>query len=113
MWSYNVTVPFETGFDNARERKETKYEELVLSARNNGYETTLLTLEVGARGVPSMPGFKKLQHTQSDKPPIKVTSCKLCTDGHRGFVFNMDKQKQAVRVTHQSVNVVVFCLLSQ
>ena len=65
LWIVELTVPFETGFDNARERKETKYEELVLSARNNGYETTLLTLEVGARGVPSMLGFKKLQHTLS------------------------------------------------
>ena len=40
--------------------KESKYEELVTVARRNGFDATLITIEVGSRGVP---GFKKLKQT--------------------------------------------------
>ena len=47
-----LTVCFETNFVNAAARKTTKYTDLVRQARSNGYRVTLLTLQVGARGVP-------------------------------------------------------------
>ena len=51
-----LTVP-----QAAAERKETNYEDLVNRARQAGYNTHLITVEVGARGVPHMAGFRKLK----------------------------------------------------
>ena len=42
-----LTIHFETTMADAAEKKETKYEELVQSARQAGYITTLTTVEVG------------------------------------------------------------------
>ena len=56
-----LTVPFETGFQAVAERKETNYEDLVNRARQAGYNTHLITVEVGARGVPHMAGFRELK----------------------------------------------------
>ena len=47
-----LMVCFETNFMNAAVRKTTKYTYLIRQARSNGYRATLLTLQVGARGVP-------------------------------------------------------------
>ena len=57
-----LTVCFETSFEAAVERKETKYHDLVISAERAGYNTTLITLEMGSRGVPHPPGFIQLAH---------------------------------------------------
>ena len=54
-------MSFETTLDDTVERKETEHEELVQSAQQAGYTTTLTTIEVGARGVPHMPGFQTLK----------------------------------------------------
>ena len=43
-------------------RKEAKYSELVSAIEQAGYNTTLITLEVGSRGVPHLPGFTTLAH---------------------------------------------------
>ena len=55
-----LTVCFETNFVNAAVRKTTKYTDLVRQARSNGYRATLLTLQVGARGVPHYESFAVL-----------------------------------------------------
>ena len=57
-----ITIPFETTLNDAAERKETRYEELVQSAQQAGYTIALITIEVGARGVPHMTGFQMLKH---------------------------------------------------
>ena len=44
-----MTVSYETNFEAAAKRKEEQYEELVTGACNAGYETRLVTLEVGSR----------------------------------------------------------------
>jgi len=49
-----LTVCFETSFEEARERKEAKYSELVSATEQAGYITTLITLEVGSQGVPHL-----------------------------------------------------------
>ena len=46
-----LTVCFETSFNDARERKMVRYEELHQQAPKKGYCTTLITLEVGSRGI--------------------------------------------------------------
>ena len=56
-----LTVPFETGFQAAAERKTASYEDLVHRARQSGYNTHLITVEVGAQGIPHMAGFSKLK----------------------------------------------------
>ena len=61
LWMVELTVPFETGFQDAAERKETSYEDLVHRAKQAGYNTHLITIEVGARGVPHMAGFCRLK----------------------------------------------------
>jgi len=44
-----LTESYETNFEAAAKRKEEQYEELVTGACNAGYETRLVTLEVGSR----------------------------------------------------------------
>ena len=55
-----LTVSFETSFEAAAERKETNYQDLASRAEQAGYSTTLITLEMGSRGVPHLPGFTRL-----------------------------------------------------
>ena len=45
-----LTVPFESGLEEASSRKQAKYEDLVACCRDNGFATTLTTVQVGSRG---------------------------------------------------------------
>ena len=49
-----------SNFEAAAQTKEVKYSELVDKANRAGYTSTLLTLEVGSRGVPHYSSFIKL-----------------------------------------------------
>ena len=62
LWLAELTVCFETSFEEARERKEVKYGELVSAAERDGYNTTLIALEMGSRGIPHLPGLTALAH---------------------------------------------------
>ena len=62
LWLAELTVCFETSFEEARERKEEKYSELVAAIEEAGYNTTLITLEMGSWGVSHLPGFTTLAH---------------------------------------------------
>ncbi len=66
-----LTIPFETSFDAATQRKEIKYEGLIKTAQENGYDTKLITIEVGSRGVPNPAGFNLLQRSLS----LSVKEC--------------------------------------
>ena len=55
-----LTVPFETGLEDASQRKATKYTGLVASCRDNGYTTTLTTIQVGSRGFLHRPSLDNL-----------------------------------------------------
>jgi len=57
-----LTIPFGTTMADAAERKETRYKELIQSAQQAGYTTTLITVQVGARGVPHTTGLRTLKH---------------------------------------------------
>jgi len=63
-----LTISYETNFEAAADRKEEKYQDLVTGACNTGYETELITLEVGSRGVINPAGFQLL------KPTLNCTS---------------------------------------
>ena len=56
-----LTVPFEMGFKDAAERKEASYEDLVYRAKQAGYDSHLITIEVGSQGVPHTAGFCRLK----------------------------------------------------
>ena len=42
-------------------RKEERYRDLIKAAEEAGYQSKLITLEIGSRGLPDMRGFKKLR----------------------------------------------------
>ena len=56
-------VTHATNFEVPAERKEEKFEELVTGACNTGYETEIITLEAGSRGVVNPAGFQHLKTT--------------------------------------------------
>ena len=56
-----LTVAFETSFSAASLRKRDRYADLVASASSQGLTASLLTIEIGSRGVPSLPGFLRLK----------------------------------------------------
>ena len=55
-----LTVCYETNFEDAHRRKVNKYEDLVEAGRRNGFDTSTVTLEVGSRGFLNIEGFKRL-----------------------------------------------------
>ena len=55
-----LTVCFESNFEKAEQRKTVKYLDLVEQTKKSGYQATLLTLEVGSRGVPYYHSFAML-----------------------------------------------------
>ena len=56
-----LTICFETSFDGAAERKQAKYVELQQRAQEKGFRTSLITVEVGSRGIINNPGFTRLK----------------------------------------------------
>ena len=85
LWLAELTVCFETSFEEARERKEAKYSELVSATERDGYNTTLITLEVGSRGVLHLPGFTHLAHalaiSQQDLSNLLHQCCQATITG--------------------------------
>ena len=79
-----LTISYETNFDDAAERKEVKYEELITGARASGYDTELITLEVGSRGVINPAGFKRLKQTlnicSTDMSELLLCTCEQLKD---------------------------------
>ena len=65
-----LTIPFEMFLHEAHERKEAKYYHLVEEAWEKGFQASLITLEVGCRGIPNLTGFQKLKDAL--KLPTKV-----------------------------------------
>ena len=55
-----LTVCFESNFEDAAQRKTAKYMDLLQQVRDRGYKAQLLTLEVGSRGVPHFVSFETL-----------------------------------------------------
>ena len=57
MWSdhpkkldlFELTVCFETSFDDAARRKTMHYSELASDARAHGYHTTIIPIQIGSR----------------------------------------------------------------
>ena len=56
-----LTVPFESNFGKAQERKQVKYHGLVNDVKKNGFDVDLITIEVGSRGFVCPDGFDQLK----------------------------------------------------
>ena len=54
-----LTVCFETNFEDASQRKRNKYQDLLETCQASGYTTHLITLEVGSRGFVNFSGFQR------------------------------------------------------
>ena len=57
-----LTIPFETGFEAVQKRKENRSLDILKDGKKAGYTSSIITLDMGSRGLPHMQGFKKLQH---------------------------------------------------
>ena len=55
-----LMVYFETSYEAASTRKEERYHDLIDETWKAGYTPTLITVEVGSRGLPNMSGFQRL-----------------------------------------------------
>ena len=53
-----LTAPFEDNIASWKAKKTEKYQDLVTSAKENGWNTVLKTVEVGARGFVNMESMK-------------------------------------------------------
>ena len=65
VYLIELTVCFETNFEVARERKVSRYTDLVEEAEQHGYKCELITVEVGSRGgveVERMDRLKRLMN---------------------------------------------------
>ena len=61
LWLFELTVSYETVVADARERKHSKYHDLVEAGRAAGFRCELITLEVGSRGMLSLADLEPLQ----------------------------------------------------
>ena len=84
-----LTVCYETNFEDAHRRKANKYEDLVETGRRNGYDTSTVTLEVGSRGFLNPEGFKHL-----------FSSLERCSSKSRHH-FLQDVSRKAIVGSHQ------------
>ena len=56
-----LSVCYDTLFQDAAQRKESRYCELQASITAAGYRAELITIEVGSRGLPNTVGFTRLK----------------------------------------------------
>ena len=64
LWAIELTVCFETSYEEAHSQKTTRYVEQITSSNFDG---ELVTLEVGSHGFLSLPTFTTLQLELSKK----------------------------------------------
>ena len=74
-----LTVSFESNFKKAHNRKQAKYHDVLDDIKENGFDTDLITIEVGSRGFICPDGFDQLKDTllisgrQMEKLLVKVS----------------------------------------
>ena len=73
---FELTISYESLVEDSRIRKQAKYQELVEAGREKGYDTELITLEVGSRGMWSDEDFARLKLMQ----PTVDFECKVADE---------------------------------
>ena len=61
LWSFELTVSYESQVAKARLRKWDKYHDLVVARKAAGYAAKLMTLDVGSRGMVDIADFAGLE----------------------------------------------------
>ncbi len=61
VWLIELTVCFETNFDDAHLRKQSKYQDLVETIRQTPFRAHTVPLQVGSRGFLDLGGFKEVR----------------------------------------------------
>ena len=84
LWLLELTISYETKVANARSRKRAKYLDLVEAGRAAGYKTSLITLEVGSRGMLGEDDMTQLKEA-FDAPTKEFTS--LCLRAIRAAIL--------------------------
>ena len=80
-----LTIPFDTIKQEEAHRKKEKYKCLVTSIQKKGYSVTLITTEVGSRGLPHGQGFNKLrQHLGPSKKTIRELMISMSQEAVQG-----------------------------
>ena len=79
-----LTVCFETSYEAAMTRKEDRYHDLIAEMLKAEYTSTLITVEVGSRGLPNKSGFWRLSdiYPQAMPPRILQTATGHITASH-------------------------------
>ena len=75
LWLLELTISYESVVADARERKRSKYYDLVEAGRAAGYRCELITVEVGSREMLSVADFESLQ-AAIDAPKREIVN--LC-----------------------------------
>ena len=89
---FELTVCFETGIDEAHNRKMVRYSDLMEMITASSWDGRLVTLEVGSRGFLSLPRFTTLkqQLLQCSKREwerfLVETSCTAIKGTHKIWV---------------------------
>ena len=68
LYLIELTVCFETGFVEAAQRKRERYSDLVIEARETGYDTSVLPIQIGSRGALEETGLEALRKLLSPVP---------------------------------------------
>ena len=83
-----LTICFESNFNDAHRRKTLKYAELLEEVEHSKYCGTLITIEVGSRGLLNMEGLDHLQkflgiHNTRWSPFLVSVSQRAIEESHR------------------------------
>ena len=62
MYIVELTICFESGFEEAARRKITRYSELAADAHTRGYRTMIIPIQIGSRGVLEEERLNDLRH---------------------------------------------------
>ena len=73
-----LTIPLETGSENAGAMKWIRNAELVDSGTQDSYQATLTTVEVGSRGFIHLPSFSQMHTIVNAIQAIEGSFCIWC-----------------------------------
>ena len=64
-----LTVCFETGFDEAADQKQRRYLDLLEDAKAKGYRSQFIPIQMGSRGIIDEQGFDDFKSCLKPIPP--------------------------------------------
>ena len=67
-----LTIPLETGAENAGAMKQIRNAELVDSGIQYSYQVTFTTVEVGSRGFIHVPSFSQINTIVNARPNLRI-----------------------------------------